>query len=223
MKRFSSGLIVGLIVGLLLATTTFAFADNPIKLVVKGSYVNCDPPPIMYQDRVFVPIRFVAEALNYGVGWANNAVYVGDKEEPPKITGSSEFISKTQQALNLLKTKDVNSYKFVLQYTKEIHETPLATLGPHAIAWTDSNGVCYIRNDIGYIPGDEIIYRAIIIIHESVHLMQYHTPGDIFRLLNSNDQEIDPYLVEYRTAQKIGASQELLDLIEKDIQDNLKL
>jgi len=75
MKRFLSGLLVGL----MLATASWAVAaEQPIKLIVNGKEVPSDPAPRMIDNRVFVPVRFVAEALGADVNWddANRAVVV---------------------------------------------------------------------------------------------------------------------------------------------------
>ncbi len=78
MKRFSTGLIVGLVTGLLMATATFAMADNPIKLIINGQEIQCDVPPQNINGRVLVPARFVAESLGASVTWdsTNNAVVI---------------------------------------------------------------------------------------------------------------------------------------------------
>jgi len=82
MKRFSTGLIAGLLIGLLLATTSFALADQPIKLWINGKIINCDVPPQSINGRVLVPARFVAEALGAQVGWdaGSQTVLIWTKE-----------------------------------------------------------------------------------------------------------------------------------------------
>lgn len=85
MKRFSTGIILGLIVGLLLATATFALADNPIKLIVNGQEISFpDAPPQRINDRVMVPARPLAEALGATVVWdeVQNAVIVTSTPAP---------------------------------------------------------------------------------------------------------------------------------------------
>ena len=74
MKKFFTCLLVGII----LSFTVVAFADQPIKLIVNGKEVPCDPPPQFIGDRVFVPVRFVAEALGAKVEWDSerNAVVI---------------------------------------------------------------------------------------------------------------------------------------------------
>lgn len=78
MKRFSFGLLVGFLVGLVLASTSFALADQPIRLIVNGKEIQCDVPPQLINGRVLVPARFVAEPLGARVEWdeAKNAVVI---------------------------------------------------------------------------------------------------------------------------------------------------
>lgn len=109
MKRFSTGLLIGLLTGLILATTTFALADNPIKLIVNGKEIQSEVPPQVINGRTMVPARFLAEALGATVAWdeAQNAVVVtggvqvgakpGDlgpiNPTPANPSGFSDYIS----------------------------------------------------------------------------------------------------------------------------------
>lgn len=44
---------------------------NNIKITVNGQQIKTDveAPPFIYNDRTYVPLRFVAEALGADVGW----------------------------------------------------------------------------------------------------------------------------------------------------------
>ncbi|NPV91964.1 MAG: copper amine oxidase N-terminal domain-containing protein [Firmicutes bacterium] len=81
MKRFTLGVVCGLLIGLILATAALTLADTPIRIVVDGREINADPPPIMNQSRVYVPIRLVSEALGADVSWNGymNTVYITSK------------------------------------------------------------------------------------------------------------------------------------------------
>lgn len=74
MKKF----IAGLAAGIILVTTTFVFAANPIKLIVNGNELHPDVPPQIIDGRTLVPARALAEALGAQVTWdgVNNAVVV---------------------------------------------------------------------------------------------------------------------------------------------------
>ncbi|MDI6813424.1 MAG: copper amine oxidase N-terminal domain-containing protein [Desulfitobacteriaceae bacterium] len=92
MKRFSFGLLVGFLVGLVLASTSFALADQPIRLIVNGKEIQCDVPPQLINGRVLVPARFVAEPLGARVEWdeqgqavvINSSIaQIDSKDNPP--------------------------------------------------------------------------------------------------------------------------------------------
>ncbi len=68
MKRFLTGLLIGVVIGSLF-TATFAFADQPIQLIVNGQVVQCDVPPVIINGRTMVPISAVATALGCQVNW----------------------------------------------------------------------------------------------------------------------------------------------------------
>ncbi len=78
MFQKSKYLLIGLVVGLILATATFAMAANPIKLIINGQEIQCDVAPQNINGRVLVPARFVAESLGASVTWdsTNNAVVI---------------------------------------------------------------------------------------------------------------------------------------------------
>ena len=70
----------------LVLTATIAMASvEEIKMYVNGKEIKSDVSPVMQENRVLVPVRFVAEALGCDVQWdeAKNAVIItrnsGDK------------------------------------------------------------------------------------------------------------------------------------------------
>lgn len=69
LRRFSTGMVIGVIFGLLIGSVGFANAVTPIKLLINGKYIQCDVPPQNINGRVLVPARFVAEALGASVSW----------------------------------------------------------------------------------------------------------------------------------------------------------
>jgi hypothetical protein len=75
MKKFLSGLILGLV----LATTLSAAAgSDAIKLIVNGKEIYTDVPPQVINGRTMIPARPLAEALGATAEWdeVNNAVVV---------------------------------------------------------------------------------------------------------------------------------------------------
>ncbi|RKD30103.1 copper amine oxidase N-terminal domain-containing protein [Thermohalobacter berrensis] len=77
-KRIKFILVILLIVSI---STTASFAEdflkeikvyfNNIKIEVDNKEVSTDTEPFIYNDRVYVPLRFVAEAMNAKVSWEN--------------------------------------------------------------------------------------------------------------------------------------------------------
>lgn len=66
--------LVVLIISLTFCSTSYA--EESISLFINDQKVFSNPPPIMYQDRVFVPVRIVSESLGANVVWSNNIVSV---------------------------------------------------------------------------------------------------------------------------------------------------
>lgn len=78
MKRFSAGLLAGLLIGVIFASTTAGFAAARIRLIVNNTEIVTDVWPFVLGGRVMVPARFVAEPLGATVTWdaKNNAVVI---------------------------------------------------------------------------------------------------------------------------------------------------
>jgi len=78
--------LAGIVIGFLLATVMTVSAVSPIKLIINGAKITADPAPQMFDGRVFVPARFVAEPLGATVEWdqEQNAVVITSRptEEP---------------------------------------------------------------------------------------------------------------------------------------------
>ena len=95
MRKF----LFGLLLGLFLATTTFAFADQPIKLIVNGVDITprCDVPPQIIDGRTLVPARFLAEALGAKVEWdeVNRAVVItkATDQQPQEQASNNSLMS----------------------------------------------------------------------------------------------------------------------------------
>lgn len=53
----------------MLMIPTGSFAASPVRLFIKGSYVQGDVAPIIVKDRTLVPLRLISETLNYDVTW----------------------------------------------------------------------------------------------------------------------------------------------------------
>jgi len=123
MKKFSTGLLTGLIIGLLLAGSAVALASTPIKLLINGQYIQCDVQPQMINNRVMVPAAYVAEALGATVSWddANQTVVInGEGYVAPSTVNSNEQAFKTtaMKVADLVLTTD----KLVLKSDTTIEE-----------------------------------------------------------------------------------------------------
>ncbi|TEB11761.1 hypothetical protein Psfp_03890 [Pelotomaculum sp. FP] len=100
MKTRTFYLVIGILVGMLISST-FALANNPIKLIVNGQSIQCDVPPQEINGRVMVPARFLAEALGASVSWdaASNSIVVTSNT----MSNPSNTSSTTQSQFSLLK------------------------------------------------------------------------------------------------------------------------
>lgn len=104
-NRFRWGIVVGLLAGFIIATTTFAVASQQIKLIINGQEIQCDVPPQNINGRVLVPVRVITENLNCNVEWdgVNNAVIITDIKN--NITKNDNKID-----LNIINDKGFNTH-----------------------------------------------------------------------------------------------------------------
>lgn len=85
---------VVLILTMVLGFAIGVYANTPIKIVVNGKDIACNPAPFVKQGTTYVPLRAVAEALGEPVQWdgKSNSVIIG---VPPEgidlVTGLRPF------------------------------------------------------------------------------------------------------------------------------------
>ena len=75
--------IIFLLLFTLILSNITAFADKPINVLIDGSPLTADVPPINTNGRVLVPLRAISEALNALVEWNGEeqmiTIYNNDK------------------------------------------------------------------------------------------------------------------------------------------------
>ena len=131
MKKFKMGTMLILIVGLLLIQNTISFANNPIKLLINGKYIQCDVQPQIINGRVMIPARYVAEELGATVSWdqINQTVIINRKKNTPSTSTNTNKIdiNADKQEFLALKTKAdaiiADSYNMVMnnEYNKSAY------------------------------------------------------------------------------------------------------
>lgn len=126
---------------LMLVGAIWVMAAEPIKLIVNGEPLATQPAPEMRENRVLVPVRFVAEALGAQVVWIakNRAVvinwcsqgdnYLKGKNDPlaTKQGIANNFIS-AQELKNILdddKDLDIGDYRAGHNGGDQISNDPL--------------------------------------------------------------------------------------------------
>ncbi|OPX92638.1 MAG: hypothetical protein A4E53_00366 [Pelotomaculum sp. PtaB.Bin104] len=79
-------ILIGILIGAILTIAAMAFGDEkPIKILLDGKEVYSDVPPQIIDNRTFVPIRVISEALGVDVKWdsATRSVILTSPENVP--------------------------------------------------------------------------------------------------------------------------------------------
>lgn len=174
MKKRVQGIVIGLILGISL--TTFVFADTMTELIsvvfdnyrvivngIEKSDFN-DTPPFNYNGRIYVPLRYISEALGKSVGWdeENKAVYIDDEyidefEFAPERTLSDD---EMKDSIATIKTRLNNAG--VIDYTTSIFDgsivisTPKDAVSQAVIDTCTKKGVLSFKD----ADGKEVLTRA---------------------------------------------------------------
>jgi predicted secreted protein len=111
-KRIALGalvslLVFGLAIGASAATATQTIEVNyrDIAVQVNGQPVASDVEPFIYQDRTFVPIRFVAQSLGKMVTWDQEKAQVRIAEPltlDESFNGKTIYLSKESQVFSII-------------------------------------------------------------------------------------------------------------------------
>ena len=172
MKKF----IVGLIVGLILATSSSVFAANPIKLIVNGNEIHPDVPPQIVDGRTLVPARALAEALGANVEWdgANNAVVVKSSTTPTlkndiikeNIEGGANMDGwlRTRELVEKYKiTAGEGSKEFFINGNKKVAFFPISKInGSYQVNTNIGKINILVKNNLYYFNEQELKDLGVI-------------------------------------------------------------
>lgn len=201
-------LVLAFILGTMAGVGGFAQAEQQIKVYVNGKELASDPPLIIQNDRIFVPLRAVSETLGAKVAWDyyRQAAFIATYSDPVniEIVGTEEFKKGMEDALNLLKTKSPDDYEFIGMYTKRIElDTREIVKNPHAGAY---NMTTYIPRSFKPDP----YWWAGILRHEAQHSQQIYRANDDVAVV-----EPEAYEAGLKTLITIGAPQYMIDYEQK--------
>ena len=95
MKKILSFIIAFSILALNTAFATCVSAQNEIRIIVNGKEIYSDQPPVIRDNRVFAPIRAIAESLGANVEFSDDSyyrkVYISDDKHTSEFNFSNAF------------------------------------------------------------------------------------------------------------------------------------
>ncbi len=105
-------LLIFILVGVLMfSVSAVALANNPIKILIDFVEVKSDVAPVIQNGRVLVPLRVIAERLNYNVRWdaTDNTVHIGTPQSNFKgYYDKQDFVNDFKMALQCLEEINFN-------------------------------------------------------------------------------------------------------------------
>lgn len=190
------GLLFAVIPILANETCTILIEGNPFRSEIMRS-----------NDRIYVPIRFVAEKMNCQVDYVNGDVLIKRIPSRPKIVGDDKFISSINTALDLLQAKDPAGYALVCQNADKIgiHYEDAKSLDHDVFALSYSREIVFTPSGMSskYWVPDNI---AATIVHEAVHCTQLRTNNDRVKR-----NEYEAYCYKLTTLKLLDSPQWLID------------
>ena len=212
MRRFSTGLLISLIIGLLLAGSSFALADNAIKLIVNGKELTGDLQLISYNDHVYIPAKALAESLGATVSWdgANNAV----------IVNAAGYSAPTVQ--NMISSFDTQTFININNEVVAALGKIDALLKQDTISENEYNSILAVSNSINdkirgwkelsqYTTIKSEFFQAILDGGKCCLTKKSFTDSDYSSILDTLNQEYNQYSSNYEK-DKMGIQAEKLKL-----------
>ncbi|GBF35614.1 hypothetical protein DCCM_4743 [Desulfocucumis palustris] len=143
MKRtlpvFMAGILAGaLLFGGIMAAASDGSKNIPveysgIKIIVNGKLLSSQLEPFTYDDKVFVPLRSVAEALQQQVGWEDNTVIITGGNAPRSLSLQDLFMPScyglkiSENSKMLVDEKEYNKGFYVIPTNKDKAECKFTT------------------------------------------------------------------------------------------------
>jgi len=161
---------------------------------------------IVQDNRIFVPLRFVGEAMGYKVEWKDGMVTIITADMiRPKIIGDDVFVGEINAALDLLESKDMPDYEMVCNNIREIQVTENTNISGFISGKNVSISAHLIALDDNY----KNAYIAAVITHEALHGVNNKYEIDI------KTQENLSYLREMNVLRILEVPQQQIDNIER--------
>jgi len=153
MKRLITILLICMFI---IKIPVFAEPDN-ISVVVDGTYLSFDQPPVMQSDRVLVPLRAIFEALDATVEWNDETQTVTSTKGNTTV---SMQINNTQYSVNTeQKTMDVPP--LLLNSRTLIPVRAVAESFGCNVDWDDANQTVIIDSNIKIVTIERNISETL--------------------------------------------------------------
>lgn len=189
-----------------------ALAYKAVAVFINGDRLDdTGSMAMIYNDRVFVPLRLVSESLGATVGWdaEHNSAYIATQRDALtdiEIVGTDEFKKAMTDSLKLLKEKAPEEYLLAGKYIKRIE---LNSLTKHTYMSADEMTMFVPEGNFS----PDIIWWASGIVHEAVHSRQaYDATGQDkeSRELEAGNKDLEMLIKLNAPDRQIGYMEEQL-------------
>jgi hypothetical protein len=216
-------IILAVIISVFLSTSLFA--GEAVQVLINGKPLVSDVPPQIIDGRIMVPLRAVSESLNLPTNWNDSTRTATISSKPPgptydvpmpKIEGPDDFKEIIQGSLDLLKTKDITSYRWIagniskIEYRDNLNLPDRQNATAESIQYLNGTSLCIIYSG-AFIqaqsdPKDYIFrFYVFTLAHEAAH--GGFSSFGVDTSLPQEEEELMCDIIALRVAKNLGATE----------------
>ncbi|WP_138160558.1 copper amine oxidase N-terminal domain-containing protein [Peptoniphilus catoniae] len=143
---------------LLLIFSKISYAQEAISLYVDGKLVTCDTAPIIKNDRVLVPVRFVAENLGLKVSWEGSEKRVAIFRPGAENTGDGIFLWIGEKIIGVGEetTEKIDVAPIIVNGRTMVPIRVIAEIFDRPVNWDDATRSVYIGKTENIVSCGEV-------------------------------------------------------------------
>lgn len=143
---------------MLLSLCTAVHASENVNLVIDGSTVNCDVPPVIQNGRTLVPARVILEYFGADVQWneAFRQVVINHKGNIIILTVDSHVINLNGEA------QMIDAAPVIINGRTMVPVRFIATTFGYKVGWDEATRTVYVNSSSYTEPGGDVPVQPVV-------------------------------------------------------------